>query len=208
VPSRFSHARRAWLVVLVVLVAGGGAYGVVRLRGPEVPVARVTRHDLEQHLVASGRVMAPARVEMAALSTGLVVAVNVREGDHVKPGDVLVQLDDAEAKAAVAQAEAAVAQARARADQIRSVASVVAGPRGDPRSPHRGALRARGRDRRRPHREGRRARVGHGPRGPFRVAVSRHGAFGTKLIARSAKAVIVSDGFTPGFADTAEPSTT
>ena len=29
-----------------------------------------------------------------------------------------------------------------------------------------------------------------------------------KLIARSASAVIVSDGFTPGFAETAEPSIT
>jgi len=112
--------------VLLVVVAGGGLYGFVRARGPAVPVAIVARHDLEQHLVASGRVMAPARIEVAALTTGLVVAVNVREGARVKPGDVLVQLDDAEAKAAVAQAEAAVAQARARADQIRSVASVVA----------------------------------------------------------------------------------
>jgi HlyD family secretion protein len=127
VPIGRSLARRPWLVVLLAVAAGGGAYAVVRARGPAVPVARVARHDLEHHLVASGRVMAPARIEMAALTTGLVVAVNVREGAHVKPGDVLVQLDDAEANAAVAKAEAAVAQARARADQIKSVASVVAG---------------------------------------------------------------------------------
>ena len=37
----------------------------------------------------------------------------------------------------------------------------------------------------------------------------RHAAFaGMRLIARSAIAVMVSDGFTPGFAETAEPSMT
>ena len=47
---------------------------------------------------------------MSAQVPGLVVAVGAIEGQHVKTGSLLVQIDDAEARAAVAQAAAAVAQ--------------------------------------------------------------------------------------------------
>jgi HlyD family secretion protein len=112
------------VLVLLAIVAG---VLVVRARGPRVPVAVAARRDLEQHLVVSGRVLAWARVEAAALTTGQVVDVAVREGDHVKTGDLLVQIDDAEASAAVTQAEAVVAQAQLRAEQVKTVAAVVAG---------------------------------------------------------------------------------
>jgi len=90
-----------------------------------VPTAVVVRRDLEQHLVATGRVLAPARVDVAALGVGLVRSVAVREGDRVKADDLLVQLDDAEAKANVLLAEAAVAQAAARAEKVTHVNALV-----------------------------------------------------------------------------------
>lgn len=113
-----------WITLVILLAAG--AYALVRMRGPTVATATVQRRDLEQHLVSSGRVRVPTRVQIAAQSPGLVVSVAAVEGQRVKAGDVLVQLDDASERAAVAQAEAAVSQAKARVGQLRRVGAIVA----------------------------------------------------------------------------------
>jgi HlyD family secretion protein len=123
---RISLHRRPWVWALLVTILTAGVVVTLIARAPRVPVAVIVRGDLEQHLVASGRVMPAARIEAAALTTGLVTRVGPREGDAVKIGELLVQLDEAESQSQIAQAEAAVAQARARAEQVGSVASAVA----------------------------------------------------------------------------------
>ncbi len=70
--------------------------------------------------------MPPARIDAAAVIGGLVIEVAASEGDHVKAGELLVQLDDAEASAQLAAAEAKVSEARARAQQVGGVESVIA----------------------------------------------------------------------------------
>jgi Multidrug resistance efflux pump len=69
---------------------------------------------MQQSLVFSGRVTAQARTDLAAPITGRVAAVRVREGDRVTAGQLLIQLDDQEARAQVEQAHAALASAQAR----------------------------------------------------------------------------------------------
>ncbi len=113
-----------WIALALALVVG--AVFLVRARGPKVRVTAVARKDIEQRIVASGRVWVPTRVQMAAQTPGLVVAVGVVEGQRVKAGDLLVQIDDAEERAAVAQAKASVAQASAKVEQLRRVGSIVA----------------------------------------------------------------------------------
>jgi HlyD family secretion protein len=109
----------------VVLLAVA-AFVVMRARGPQVQVVAATRLDLEQHLVASGHVWVPTRVQVSAQTSGRVLSVAVREGQRVKGGDLLLQLDDSEARAAAAQAQAAVDQAGARVEQLRQVGAIVA----------------------------------------------------------------------------------
>jgi HlyD family secretion protein len=108
----------------VILIAA--VVTVLRARGPVVQTARVDRTDLEQHLVVNGRVRVVTRVQLSAQAAGRVLAVRALEGRRVKAGEVLVQLDDAEPRAAVAQAEAAVSQASARVEQLRNVGAIVA----------------------------------------------------------------------------------
>lgn len=108
------------LLVVCLAVAGFGARRVVL--GPAVPVEEVTRSDIVQTVVASGRVVAPQRIEIGAQVSGEVVAVPVEEGQTVAEGDVLVRLREDEARAALVQAEAAVTQARERLRQVASVA--------------------------------------------------------------------------------------
>ncbi len=121
---RFLRRPELWLLVAVLAVAA--VVLAVRSRGPLVRTTVALRKDLEQHVVASGRVWVPARVQVSAQLSGLVVAVGAIEGQHVKASDLLVQIDDAEARATVAQARAAVDQASARVEQLRRVGAIVA----------------------------------------------------------------------------------
>lgn len=118
--------RRPGFWIAIVLLTAAIAVGTLCARGPKVQTVVAVRKDLEQHVVASGRVWVEGRVQVSAQVPGLVVAVGAIEGQHVKMGSLLVQFDDAEARAAVAQAKAAVDQASARVDQLRRVGAIVA----------------------------------------------------------------------------------
>lgn len=118
--------RSGVLVAITAVALAVLAFAVWRLRAPVVRVASVRRGDLQQHIAVSGRVRVPTRVQVSSRSPGLVVAVLANEGRRVSAGDLLVQLDDAEAQAAAAQARAAMNQARARVDQLRRVGRVTA----------------------------------------------------------------------------------
>ncbi len=108
-------------------ILGGAAVLVlaaVALRaflGPKVTAWQVERSELVQRVVASGRVLAPARIQVGSVVVGRGTRVPVDKGDRVKPGDLLLQLDDAEARAALAQARAAVAESAARLEQVEVV---------------------------------------------------------------------------------------
>jgi len=124
--------RRRLLTALVVIGAVLAAPVLVRaLLGPRVPVRVVERRPLVQRVVVTGRVRAPARVQVGSVVAARVVAVPFDEGAHVKQGDLLVQLDDAAARATLAQAEAGAAQAEARQQQVRELVSRLAAERLD-----------------------------------------------------------------------------
>jgi len=118
--------RQKWVfagVTLVLLLTGAL---LLRQRGTLVQVVPVLRSNLQQSVVATGRLNAPARIELAAEVTATVLAVQVREGDQVKAGQLLVRLSDAEARAALQQAKAALGEARNRATQQATVTAPVA----------------------------------------------------------------------------------
>jgi HlyD family secretion protein len=125
--SVFARRPGVWITVAVLLAAA--LLGIFLARGPLVQVAVVTRSDIQQHLIASGRVRVVTRVQLTAQVAGRVTQVAVREGHRVRPGELLAQIDDQEARSAVAEARAAAAQARSRVDQLREVSAVVAGER-------------------------------------------------------------------------------
>lgn len=118
--------RRPGLWLFIALVALAAVILAMRSRGPLVRTTGAVRKDIEQHVIASGRVWVPTRIQVSAQVGGLIVAVGAIEGQHVKVGDLLVQIDDAEARASVGQAKAAVDQAAARVDQLRRVGAIVA----------------------------------------------------------------------------------
>jgi HlyD family secretion protein len=118
--------RQKWIFAafaLALLVTAGLLF---QQRGTPVQAVPVLRSALVQSVVATGRLNAPARIELAAEVTATVQSVLVREGDHVKLGQGLVRLSDAEARAALQQAQATLGEARNRAAQQAKVAAPVA----------------------------------------------------------------------------------
>lgn len=91
------------LVLAVLLVVRSG-------RGPELPAYAVTAQPLVQRVVASGQVSSQSLARVGSEITGVVKARHVREGDAVKPGDLLLELHADEQQARVREAEAALAQ--------------------------------------------------------------------------------------------------
>lgn len=87
-------------------------------RGASVPAARVVRAPIVETLVVNGRVLAKSKSEIGSVQTGRVQTVAVEEGDRVIAGQLLVQLDDAEARAAAGEARGRLGQAEARLDQL------------------------------------------------------------------------------------------
>ncbi|MBK7719477.1 MAG: biotin/lipoyl-binding protein [Simplicispira sp.] len=87
----------------------------------------------------SARVATFSRVDIGSTVTGRVAQVRVSEGAEVREGDVLVQLEDSEWRAALAQAEGGEAQARARL----AACAAVGAARRTRRSPGRGDLACR-----------------------------------------------------------------
>jgi len=111
--------KRGLLVTLALAVAGFALRNVIL--GAPVDTVRAVRSDLIQTVVASGRIMSPQRVSVGAVITGRVVRIPVQEGQVVKRGDVLMELDDNDERAAAAQARAAVDQAEAKLRQLREL---------------------------------------------------------------------------------------
>lgn len=122
-PTRLS-GRVLALIALVVLVAGWVA--VQKLRGKPAESISVQRADLVQSVVVTGRVSSESRVTVGSIITARVRAVPLREGAKVKAGDLLIQLEDTEQRAAVAQAEAALQSAQARLNSQTEMATPMA----------------------------------------------------------------------------------
>ena len=123
---RAAIVRRPLLTIGLAVLLLVAVIWILGARGPLVDAATVARNDIEQHLVASGRVRVVNRVQLIAQTAGRVTQVTAREGQRVQPGDLLAQIDDREARAAVAEARAGADQARARVEQLREVSVVVA----------------------------------------------------------------------------------
>lgn len=117
---------RTWVLLAIGAAAIAVWLGPRALLGPQVPISAVVQRDFVQSVVASGRVEAPHRVNIGAQVVGTVKRIPVAEGQVVQAGQVLVELDAQEARAAVAQAEVAVLQAQARLRQVLELQAPVA----------------------------------------------------------------------------------
>jgi HlyD family secretion protein len=110
-----SRRKRAILGGLAALVIGGSVGGYLYYRRqqlPELSVEAVTRRNLEALVSASGKVQPKKLVNISADTVGRVTKLSVEEGDVVKKGQFLLQIDPELLESAVELSEAGLAAGR------------------------------------------------------------------------------------------------
>jgi membrane fusion protein (multidrug efflux system) len=105
--------------------AGGGgppaAAGGRSAPPATVTTAQVRSERLSQKLEALGNARANESVDISSKTSNIVTAIRFRDGERVRAGQVLVQLDDASARADVAAAQATVTESESQYNRSREL---------------------------------------------------------------------------------------
>jgi HlyD family secretion protein len=111
-----------WRPVAVVLaiVAIVGAFSSMRRRDMPIRSTAVERRTISSTISTNGKIEPVTGFEAHAPAPASVKKVFVREGDQVKAGQLLLQLDDVEARAQAARALAQIKAAQADLNTIHS----------------------------------------------------------------------------------------
>ena len=113
-----------WGIVGAVVVAGVAIFATTAARRGEKPtevrIEAVDSRDLVASVTASGQVQPRTKVDVASDISGRIVRLAVKEGQMVKRGDFLLQIDPEQYEAAVQRAEAGLSSAKAQAAQARA----------------------------------------------------------------------------------------
>jgi HlyD family secretion protein len=106
----------AVLVVAIIIVANVFKSGE---KTYQVQAEKVEKADITSVVTANGKIIPRTDVKISAYVPAKIVKLPVEEGDMVKRGQLLVQLDDTEYRAAANRAKAELASARASKEQSR-----------------------------------------------------------------------------------------
>ena len=118
---------RRWAAVAIVLLAAcDHETAHVAERKVTGPTAIATSESLPETRITTGTVRSMNVSPLAAKVMGNVTRVLVNEGDRVRAGQLLLEIDDREGRARTAQMSAAIAAARANADVMASTYQRVA----------------------------------------------------------------------------------
>jgi RND family efflux transporter MFP subunit len=117
----FSRRRRVWTVGALLLTAAV-IWGVATaFERPTVTVVPVSRGPAVEAVYATGVIEPVHWAKVAPTIVGRIAEVDKRDGAKVKKGDVLMRLDDREAKANLAQLEARLKFSREELDRYQAL---------------------------------------------------------------------------------------
>ncbi|APF20716.1 efflux transporter, RND family, MFP subunit [Caldithrix abyssi DSM 13497] len=106
------------VVLLIALIIVGNL--LKKDRGIEVLSEKVTRGTVQQKVTGSGQIRPATEVKVSAQVAGKIIRLHVKEGDHVKKGQLLVELDEEKYRANVERAESQLLAAKANEKKAHS----------------------------------------------------------------------------------------
>lgn len=115
-------SRKALVAVGIVVALGGIIYAnlkFTRQTGLEVTAEKVAARDLQAVVTASGTIQPVRSVDVGAFSPGRVVDLRVKEGDVVKEGQFLLQVDPRSMQIQADSMEQGLATARSQLEETR-----------------------------------------------------------------------------------------
>jgi len=108
--------------IILLLIIAGGYFGYQWLFGKksttQYVTAQVEKGTLIVSVSGSGQVSASNQVDIKPKVSGDVVYVNVKKGEEVKAGTLLVQLDNSDAQKAVRDAQTALETAKLELEEL------------------------------------------------------------------------------------------
>src|ERR1035438_3515177 len=109
------NARRTWIIVIGLILAVVVLAAFVSLRRSQVSVrvGRADRQTITESIATNGKIEVLNNFEAYAPMATTVKKIYVQQGSWVKPGQLLVQLEDANARSQAARAEAQLKGAEA-----------------------------------------------------------------------------------------------
>ena len=106
---------RKWMVIVGIVLVIAVPVTLNLVRGGEakqVEIEAAALRPISPSILASGTLAYESEVHLVPEIVGRVLQLKVKEGDFVKQGDLLLQLDPATSRAEIAQLEAALRQSR------------------------------------------------------------------------------------------------
>jgi HlyD family secretion protein len=120
----FGQKKVIWTIVGLVVVFGG--WFLLFGRGgtnSSIQTGVVKRQDLQKTVLTTGQVVSSTDLGLSFQATGVVKALNVKEGDKVYTGQVLATLDQSNTLASLQSAEGSLASAKANYNKILAAAT-------------------------------------------------------------------------------------
>ena len=117
-----SRNKKIFIGVAIVLVLGAIVYANIRFKrqsGVTVNTEKLQKRPLDALVSASGKIQPKRLVNISADTMGRVTDLAVEEGDRVKKGQFLLQIDPRNLRSAVTRTEASVAAASSQMEQLR-----------------------------------------------------------------------------------------
>ncbi len=110
-----AHARRTWIFLVGLILAVVVLAAFISLHRSQVPirVGLVDRETITESIATNGKIEALNNFEAYAPVATTVKRIYVQQGSWVKPGQILLQLEDANARSQAARAEAQLKGAQA-----------------------------------------------------------------------------------------------
>ena len=117
-----SRKKKILIGVGIVVLLGAVVFANVKFKktdGIEVTVEKVEKRRLESIVSASGKIQPRTLVNISADTMGRVTGLAVNEGDRVKRGQFLLEIDPRNLRTRVQSGEASLSAARSQAEQLR-----------------------------------------------------------------------------------------
>jgi HlyD family secretion protein len=106
--------KKSWIIIgVIIVIVVLVVVNILRQKqsGIEVEVAVVKRGNIESEVTASGILRAKSQIDISAETIARVERIHHSEGESVKKGELIIELDDIDARASMDLARAQVAQA-------------------------------------------------------------------------------------------------
>jgi HlyD family secretion protein len=105
------NGKKILLIVAILILVAGGIVGTVlhgRSDVPAVTTAKAVHEDLISTVSGTGQIKPKTYVNVGATAFGRITHLYVKEGDHVKKGDVLATIENVQPEAIVAAQQATI----------------------------------------------------------------------------------------------------